>query len=240
MELRTRVIQMLMAINEGIVFYPKLRKFYSSKLKDNIPNIIDVGSNKGQTIDFFLKINPKSMIVGFEPNVTLFNKLKRKYTSNPQIKIINMGISSKKGKLLFYQNVLDETSTFEPLNYESEYLKKKARILGVAPDKIIATTYEVDVITLSDYLAKSENPVIDVLKIDVEGHELDCLKGLFDGSKYSIRYLQLESHNDDMYLNSHNHDEIHKLLKYNGFNEAARIKHGFGDFHEIIYEKQDV
>ena len=31
-------------------------------------SILDVGANKGQSIDFFLGINPKAKITAFEPN----------------------------------------------------------------------------------------------------------------------------------------------------------------------------
>lgn len=237
MNFRTRLIQMMVEINEGLIFYPKLKKFYSDKLFNTTPTIIDVGSNKGQSIDFFLKINSQCEIFAFEPNTSLFNKLQEKYKNNPKITLNNLGISSKAGKLLFQENVMDETSTFEKLNYDSDYLKKKAKVLGVSVENIIVDSYEVEVITLSDFIKNHPNIFIDVLKIDVEGHEYDCLLGLFQQplSKYPIKYIQLESHNDDMYLSHKNHTDIVEILRANGFEEVNKIKHGFGDFHEIIY-----
>jgi hypothetical protein len=58
-----------------------------------------------------------------------------------------------------------------------------------------------------------------------------------------IKFIQLESHNDDMYLHNqqsagNSQAQIEELLKMNGFYEVARIKHGFGDFYEIIYENK--
>ena len=248
MNYRTRLIQKIIDINEKLIFYPKLRNFYLAKLSterqqnaNRTPTIIDVGSNKGQSIDFFLKINEKCQIFGFEPNLSLFKKLCKKYENNPKIELNNQGVSSKEGKLLFQENVMDETSTFEKLNYDSEYLKQKAKVLGVSVDKIIVDSYEVEVTTLSTFIKKHSNIFIDVLKIDVEGHEYDCLLGLFDKpiSNFPIRFIQLESHNDDMYLSNKNHTDITKLLQEKGFQEVAKIKHGFGDFHEIIYENNN-
>ena len=37
------------------------------------PIIFDVGANKGQSIDRFLKINNNSLIHSFEPNIDEFN-----------------------------------------------------------------------------------------------------------------------------------------------------------------------
>ena len=242
MNLQTWLIQKVIHINEGIIFYPKLKKFYKSKFESKIKSgneirIIDVGTNKGQSIDFFLGISKKTLIWGFEPNLRLYKGLIEKYKSNANIALKNNGVSSKIGKLLFQENVLDETSTFEQINYDSQYLKHKAKVLGVTPENIIVDKYEVDVTTLGSFLQEHKGAFFDLLKIDVEGHEYDCLLGLFDsaGGTYPIRFIQLEDHKDDMYV--HNHDkEISQLLAQNGFERTIAIKHGFGDFYEVVYE----
>ena len=239
MAFRTKLIQLFIDINEKIIFYPKLKRFYSVALKNKLINIIDVGTNKGQSIDFFLKINQQAIIFGFEPNKKLFQKLLVKYSSNSNIRLHNKGISDTSGKLTFHENILDETSTFQEVNTASVYLAKKARVLGVSTEKLIVDSYEVEVTTLDIFLSENPNVYFDVLKIDVEGHELQSLKGLFSNSNIAlpIRYIQIESHSDDMYLNNSSAD-IEALLKNNGFYEVARFKHGFGDFYEIIYENK--
>ena len=237
MKLRTKIIQSLIHINEAIFFYPKLKKFYKDNLKNASVSILDVGANKGQSIDFFLGINPKAKITAFEPNKKLFQFLQEKYQSNANINLNNLGVSNTNGELEFNENILDETSTFESLNLESKYLEKKAKVLGVTKESIIVDKYKVAVITLSEFFKSNENSLFDVLKIDVEGHELQVLEGLFsDGNQIKIRLIQLESHNDDMYLSNSKHGDIDQLLNKNGYFEIAKIKHGFGDFAEIIYE----
>ncbi|MGC4040934.1 MAG: FkbM family methyltransferase [Flavobacterium sp.] len=208
MSLRTQIIQKLVHINEAIFFYPKLKKFYTENLKKEKINILDVGANKGQSIDFFLKINPKAGFDAFEPNKKLFIYLQNKYKASDKIRLHNSGVSNIKGELVFHENILDETSTFEELNLDSKYLEKKAKVLGVTKENIIVDSYKVPVIRLVDFL--KENPKeYDVLKIDVEGHELQCLQGLFEEEAFlPIRFIQLESHNDDMYLSNNQHHEI--------------------------------
>jgi FkbM family methyltransferase len=239
MSIRTKLIQAVIDVNEKLIFYPQLRKFYTPLIKNGAITVFDVGSNKGQSIEFFLSINSGARIFAFEPNRKLYDKLTKKYSDNNNIKLFNCGVSSRKGMLMFQENVLDETSTFEPLNYDSEYLIKKAKVLGVDKKELIVSTYEVEVTTLSDVLAGHPGLHVDVLKIDVEGHELQVLLGLFSepGSKIPVRFLQLESHKDDMYLNS-GQEKIAGLLADHGFVEVAKFKHGFGDFYEIIYENK--
>lgn len=238
--LRTKIIQKLVHFNESVFFYPKLKKFYTTHLNKNMINVIDVGANKGQSIDFFLKINKNATINSFEPNKKLFHLLQNKYKTNTNITIHNLGLSNVKGELVFYENVMNETSSFEELNLNSKYLEKKAKVLGVDKENIIVDNYKVQVIRLIDFLKDKPNNKFDVLKIDVEGHELQCLQGLFQDEieVLPIRFIQLESHYDDMYLNNNQHQEIENLLIKNGFEKSKTIKHGFGDFAEIIYENK--
>jgi FkbM family methyltransferase len=233
--LRLKIIKFLIDLNEKIFFERRLKKFYLNYQQIN--TVFDIGANKGQTIDFFLKINPNCFIFAFEPNPKLYQILKSKYNAKKNIKIFNIGISDTTGSKLFFENVLDYTSSFEHLNYDSEYLNKKAKILGFSKDNIIKDKYEVSTMTLADFFKINSNiTTIDVLKIDTEGHELNCLIGLFYGKDLpKIKNIQLESHNDDMYLKSIHKESISDLLENNGFREKARIRHGFGDFDEIIY-----
>lgn len=242
MSIRTQIVQKLVHINEGIFFYPKLKKFYRDNLKHGKASILDVGANKGQSIDFFLKINPNTEIDAFEPNKKLFIHLQNKYKGLKNIRLHNFGVSNIKGELIFNENILDETSTFEELNLDSKYLEKKAKVLGVTKESIIVDRYKVAVIRLADFLKEHPNNKYDVLKIDVEGHELACLQGLFldEGQVLPIRFIQLESHNDDMYLSNKLHQDIENILNKNGFEKVAEIKHGFGDFAEIIFENKKI
>ena len=238
MSLRVRSIQKLIALNEDLFFYPRLKKFYAQHLPSaSTITVLDVGSNRGQSIDFFMSLNPNARIIGFEPNPDLFSHLVKRFGGNKNITVFPYGVSDIEGTRTLQQNIMNETSSFEDLNYDSAYLKRKARILGVSPKDIIVQSYDTEVISLRSFLQKHPVSNIDVLKIDVEGHELNCLRGLFDvpHKGYPIRFIQLESHQDDMYVNDDPHEEINTLLLANGFELCKRIRHGFGKFFELIY-----
>lgn len=237
--IRVKIIKQVVDLVEKFVFERKIGKFYRKTFSGNsLKTVIDVGANKGQSIDFFLSMNPNVKVYAFEPNPNLFLLLSRKYALNPSIKLFNLGVSDFSGQKLFFENVFDYTSSFEELNQESVYLKKKARILGVATDKIISNKYQVNVIALADFLkSEFQESCIDVLKIDTEGHEYFCLKGLFTSEfKNTVRYIQIEKHNDDMYLNRIPYSELENLINDNGFYEEAVISHGFSDLDEVVFK----
>lgn len=234
---RIKIITSLLHLNEWLIFYPRLRRFYKREIGTAQPVVLDVGSNKGQTIDFFLGLFPSVRIYGFEPNNDLFKRLVSKYSDNTNISIANCGVSDQTGKLMFKETVTNETSTFEELNYDSEYLKMKSKVLGVTPDKIVKKTYEVDVLTLNNFITTNKIGQIDVIKIDTEGHEYKCLQGLFGSTPVSATFIQLEHHNDDMYSNKATSEMISELLAQNGYSLYATVRHGFGDFDELIYKK---
>ena len=237
--IRIQFVKFLIDINEKLFFERRLRKFYKQKFKGSLGLILDVGSNNGQTIDFFLRLEPACKIFGFEPNLSLYHHLQSKYKKRPNVKVFNLGISNNQGSKVFYENLLNYTSTFEELNLESDYLKTKAKILGVTPKGLIKKTYHSQVTTLADFLSVEVTQMVDLLKIDVEGHEYACLLGLFQSNPNpKIRYIQLEFHHQDMYKHKITYNETIDLLRSNNFELDAVIKHGFGNFEELIFRNR--
>jgi len=237
-QLRISLIRQIIEWNEKWVFSRRLMKFYAKEMPQKVQRVIDVGANLGQTIDEYLKVNHSCEIIAFEPNPSLFTNLKKRYQKNTNVILEPLGISDEIGTKTFYENIFHSTSSFEPLDQDSEYLQRKAKVLGVSPDQIIKASYPVEITTLSHYINHSVSGPIDVLKIDTEGHELACLHGLFsEPLRHSIEFIQLEVHNDDMYLNSHSFEEITQILEQNGYSLAGKIKHGFGDFYDAVFRK---
>ena len=71
-----KIIRFLIELNENLFFTQKLEQRTIKLHKENHFNIVfDIGTNKGQTIKQFKKINPKIFIYGFEPNKKHYNNL---------------------------------------------------------------------------------------------------------------------------------------------------------------------
>ncbi len=238
LKFRIFIIRWTIAKFEIYLFERKVSNFYKRILDESRPTILDVGANRGQTIEFFLKLNPQSNLYSFEPNPNLFNELQNKYKSHQGINLIQKGVSNKDETKTFYENILDESSTFEELNMDSEYLKMKSSILGVKPENIVKHSYPVEVTTLQKFIEEKGLEKIDVIKIDTEGHEFECLEGLFEHDETpEINIIQFEMHFDDMYLKNRSYEEMKTILNKNGYHEILRIKHGFGNFYDYFYSK---
>ena len=64
--------------SEKEIKYLTFDKIYQKIIKNDKPIIFDIGANKGQSIERFLKINENSLIHSFEPIIEEFNNLKKK------------------------------------------------------------------------------------------------------------------------------------------------------------------
>jgi FkbM family methyltransferase len=230
------LISKLIWINEAIFFEPKLHRLYKRLIATGMiseqATIVDVGANRGQAACFFHRLLPKARMVAVEANPDLVPLLERK-TRNFAIKILPYALSESSGSLPFYQCLFDEVSTLEPPNLNSQYLKFKAKVLMVESEAMY-TVVHVKTLTLDQLVAEQNLPSIDILKIDVEGHEASVLLGAQRTlSRQLARTIQLESHSDDQYQDKG--DAAEAILTSHGYRLIASIKHGFGNFYEKVY-----
>lgn len=155
-------------------------KIYREHINDGA-NILDVGSNVGSYINKISSIGKdlNLNIHAFEINKDLCELKPRILKSNKHnLKLNNVAISSKSGKEMVYINSISSQSS----------LKKASPKLG----KIITET-EIDSITLDLYCSENEIQFIDLLKIDVEGMEMDALKSAKQLlSEKKIKILKIE------------------------------------------------
>lgn len=226
---------------ESVFFYPKLRRNYLRIINSEMESrgegvvIFDIGGNRGQSVSFFKKLLPSSSIYSFEPQESTYKKLLFLISQRSYLNIhpFNVGVSSTEGHLKFFESILDETSSFKKPDSSSTYLKKKNRILltrdvDSPPPKLVKVT------TIEAICLELGIDQIDILKVDVEGHELEVLVGaneLLKGHKINI--LQIERHLDDMRVD--NTEFINALLSQHGDSKISEIKHPFGDFFEDLY-----
>jgi FkbM family methyltransferase len=145
--------------------FEERKRFYSSFLKPG-DLVFDVGANLGNRIEVFLGLKTKA--VAFEPQMYCYLFLKMKYGKT--ITLVNSAMGSKKDKLVMYIN--PGSSTISSLSQEWISKVRTNRFKGQQWNK----TQEVEVNTLDAMITSYGKPAF--IKIDVEGFEVEVLKGL--------------------------------------------------------------
>ncbi len=143
-------------------------------------NIFDVGAYIGNTVKLYRNYFPGYKIFCFEPFIDSYYQLNNRFSDDPNISIFNKAIGCKDEKRKLY------LSNFPNLN---SLHKPKQRLWGFNDDKSVV----VETITLDDFCSKNNIKHIDILKLDVQGSELDILKGckrFLEGRKISLIYIE--------------------------------------------------
>ena len=169
---------------------------------ENCEIVVDIGANEGFYSLFLKKRNPSLKIFCVEPIKSTFEILKKNILSNglDDLVLENFAIGIKKGDISF---------EYVP---EITVLSSKRIFRENLPwlDKERIKTQKVRVIPLSILINKWKLNKIDILKIDVEGGELEVLKSL--GNKIKIvQKIVLEWHSVKL------RDDCKKFLLKKGF-----------------------
>ena len=178
--------------------------------------IIDVGANRGQSIENFLKIYTNYEIHCFEPLNYLYEELTKKYSHNKNIYLNNcaLGEENKESKFFKYHN--DVNSSFNRPVYGSNWEKKKKKFLN--KEKLIEEELKVKVLKLDEYFKINNLKFIDLLKIDTQGYEDKVLSGSNEILKSNkINFIQVEFIMGNQYENRLNIIDYENHLIKNNF-----------------------
>ena len=142
----------------------KRERFYSSFIK-NGDLCFDVGANLGNRVAPLLTLGAK--VVAVEPQEYCYKYLQYKF--GKKIEIVNKGLGDSETVQDFHISRYTVLSSFS-----TEWINsvKVGRFKGVDWDKVI----KVKITTLDNLIAEFGLP--EFIKIDVEGYELNVLKGL--------------------------------------------------------------
>jgi len=168
-----------------------VEEYYRFETDSKAPIIFDCGANVGTSCAFFKYHFPQSRILTFEPNLKIVEYLKRNIKNNSleNIEVIEKAVWINNNGLELGMEDADASSI---------YLDKNKT--------------KVESIRLKDYLEKEE--VVDMLKMDIEGAEVEVLKDCRE-SLTNVKNIFVEYHSYSS--NSQKLSEIIRVLESSGF-----------------------
>ncbi len=214
--------------------------FYAKFLPTN-SLCFDVGAHIGNKTQALLLAQAK--VVAIEPQEKLVKKLRKRFIKD--VTIVNKGISDKIDKKDFYISDATTLSTFSK-EWTVKMKDSRFKIYHWKKNK-----NQIDTTTLDELITKYGIPFF--IKIDVEGHEIEVLKGLSQiipivsfefaipefyenlvtclsilnqlNSNYQFNYINGEQ-NEFNLPNNLNYNEFIEHIKSDSFNKI-----GFGDIY---------
>ena len=222
-------------IIDKFIHQKRILSFFKNK-KVKIKYLIDVGSHKGLYTDLFLRNFKIEKIIMFEPQLKIYNFIKKKYNNKKKIKIYNYAVSDKNSIQNLQLNYHDLTTSLSGFDEKNFYLKIKSILFGVK--NMTYKKIKIKTIKLENIFKKKIINRVDLLKIDTEGHEFEVLKGL-NKNITKIKYILIEFHNDKIYL-KYSPKKIHNYLLKNNFILEAKFKFPFTTWEDRVYFNKHV
>ncbi len=176
------------ADNKVAAFYENEFQFYSSFLKKS-DLIFDIGGNDGHKTDVFLRLADK--VVCCEPDDTNFKILTTRFNNNTKVKLEKKALAETEGTHKMY--VQQKGSAFNTLNKKFKETLETDNVNKWKRKIEFENTIEVPTTTLDRLIEKYGKPYF--IKIDVEGYELEVIKGLTQ----SVPFISIECLYPDFY-----------------------------------------
>ena len=174
-------------------------------IQNTQPCIIDGGAHSGDMIHKFLSYFPHAHIFAFEPNPKFFTELSLKFSHHKNIKVYKQALGAQH-KILHFNICRNEASSsfMKPSKWLYKYHSGKMDVIE---------TLEVEQIRLDNLFADTE---IDILKLDLQGYELEALKGC-EKILNRIKLITTETEFVPLYENQPLFGEIDLFLRAKGF-----------------------
>jgi len=194
-------------------FYTPQVELYSPTENMNIKTIVDLGANIGTESIRFSKLYPEARIIAVEAEKRNFEQLQKNISSFQKIEVSHTAIWGEKCKL----KLVSETVDCQGWHLEAVSANQDYDMLGQ---------------TFQDLMQSFKVSSIDVLKIDIEGAEMELFENNCDQWIHNVKCLIIECPDGDSPL------ATSKMFKI--FNDAGYTFNTFINGENLILVRSDL
>jgi len=173
----------------------------------NLKTIIDIGANRGQ---FALAARwgfPQARIFSFEPLAEPAERFRKVFAGNHRVRLYEVAIAPERGERTIHVSREDDSSSLLPIS------PLQVRLF---PNTTEVRKQSVRVGPLRDFLRPEEVEPPALLKLDVQGYELEALMGC-EGLLDLFAYVYAECSFVELYTGQALADEVIDWLRDRGY-----------------------
>jgi len=188
------------------------------------PNtVIDIGANKGQFSLFAREAWPRCQVIAFEPLPGPAAKYRKVFARIPEVKLFQAAVGSEAGPMEIHLSEREDSSSLLPI---------AERMTGIFPEaRSAGRTITVQAGPLDRFIGAEELRGRVLLKLDVQGFELEALKGC-EPYLGQVEHVYVECSYVELYRGQALIREVMNFLNERGFALVAEInlvaKNGVG------------
>lgn len=174
---------------------------------DDMRTVVDIGANSGQFALVARECFPDSRIVSFEPLPGPAEKFRRVFASDPQVALHQAAIGPRTEEVPIHVSRRSDSSSLLPITALQNRL-----FPGTAEEG----TKLISVGRLGDFLTKDDVASPALLKLDVQGFELQALQGCEDLLN-PFKWVYVECSFAELYVGQAFADAVIAWLRDRGF-----------------------
>jgi FkbM family methyltransferase len=191
----------------------------------DLDQIVDIGANRGQFALISRQTFPKAFIYSFEPLEEPSQVFRKVFEKDERVKLKICAIGSEKKIGNIHISRDDDSSSLLKIG------KKQTTLF---PGSAEIATREVNILPLVDALSAITISTASLLKIDVQGYEMDAILGCRE-LLTQFNYIYIECSFIELYIGQALAHEVIAFLQKSGFNLMG-IYNVFYDHHGLAIQ----
>ena len=169
--------------------------------------VLDIGANRGQFALVVRRSFPKARIISFEPLPVPAGTFRKMFEDDPQVTLHEAAVGPVSGNATIHISRRDDSSSLLPITGTQ---------VALFPGTAEADTATVHVAPLREFVSVSDIRPPALLKLDVQGYELEVLRGCEDLLN-RFTYVYAECSFVELYAGQALADEVIAWLRERGF-----------------------